>query len=124
MFICLWGVFTFSGIGPLVQYILTSYDFDLLDREKVASSRSDIHILTVPANVNSATGSEEYKLVARFTVPANHNPSLPPVALPNGLGATLVLTSVWHEELARRGYRVLSWDRLGVGFSGEYLASS
>jgi hypothetical protein len=118
LFLVIWGVFTLTGIGPCLQYCYSSSDGKLLDRNTIAARHTDIRILTIPANVNTASGHHNYQLCARYTVPPNFDPSKPPIALPNGLGATLVLTSVWHEELARRGYRVLSFDRLGVGFTG------
>ncbi len=55
----------------------------------------------------------------RFSAPnsvdgAKH---LYPICIPNGLGATLVTISVLHEALVEKGYTVLTYDRLGVGFS-------
>lgn len=55
----------------------------------------------------------------RFTTP-NESSGVKqryPICIPNGLGATLVTISVLHEALVDRGYTVLSYDRLGVGFS-------
>ncbi len=45
------------------------------------------------------------------------------VVLPGGLGSTLALTSLQHEALVAAGYDVLSFDRIGVGFSSIPAAS-
>lgn len=119
LFLVIWGVFTLTGIGPILQYCYKRADDEILDLQKICAKNSDIRVITIPANVNSASGNASYKLVLRYTEPANFDPSIPPVCLPNGLGATMVVVSPWHEELVRRGFRVLSFDRLGVGFSED-----
>jgi len=45
------------------------------------------------------------------------DPTLPPVCIPNGLGATLITINSLFELLEKRGYAVLTYDRAGVGFS-------
>lgn len=62
---------------------------------------------------------DSYTVVARFTIPdeSNKNIKKNPICIPNGLGATIVTISILHEELVKEGYTVLSYDRLGVGFS-------
>ena len=45
------------------------------------------------------------------------HPKKYPVVLPGGLGSTLALTSFQHDRLVQQGYDVLSFDRLGVGYS-------
>ena len=119
LFLVIWLILTISGIGPLIQYCLSSRDAKYVERNSIAAKHSDIRIITIPGHVNAASGGASYQLVARYTEPENYDPTIPPVAMPNGLGATLVLTSCWHEELVRRGYRVLSFDRLGVGFTED-----
>ncbi len=119
LFLVIWMVFTLSGVGPIGQFICKQYDNSTLDMKKILAANSDIHVVTVPGTVNSATGGRPYNMVCRYTARSDFNPDLPPVCLPNGLGATLVLISPWQEELVRKGYRVLSFDRLGVGFSDD-----
>eukprot|EP01038_Epipyxis_sp_PR26KG_P009974 gene9974-13415_t len=65
-----------------------------------------------------------YNLVLRFSIPKqsqnSSQPSLyPPVCIPNGLGATMVVISKIQELLNERGFTVLSYDRYGVGFSDD-----
>jgi hypothetical protein len=86
LFMVIWGVLTLTGVGPFIQYTYSCRDEALLEKHAVANSHSDIRLLTVPPHVNAASGGMSYTLCARYTVPDNYDPSLPPIALPNGLG--------------------------------------
>ena len=62
---------------------------------------------------------DSYSVAVRFTIPNHPNPKKYPICIPNGLGATMVTISILHEKLVNEGYSVLSYDRLGVGFSDK-----
>lgn len=119
LFLIIWLLLTITLIGPTLQYCYTQRDNDILDISKLSARLPDLRIITMPANVNSASAGRPYKLVASFLEPANPDLSLPPVVLPNGLGATMVVIRTWQEGLVAKGFRVLSFDRLGVGFSDD-----
>lgn len=56
------------------------------------------------------------RLAVRWS-PGQGDPSLPPVCIPNGLGATIFTIATLHDSLEAKGYPVLSYDRAGVGLS-------
>ena len=56
-----------------------------------------------------------HTLVCRFTLPTRGGK--PPVVIANGLAATMCTIGSLHDGVAALGYPVLSYDRLGVGFS-------
>jgi len=56
------------------------------------------------------------RLAVRWS-PGHGDPSMPPVCIPNGLGATLFTIATLHDQLEAKGYPVLSYDRAGVGLS-------
>eukprot|EP01094_Clydonella_sp_ATCC50884_P030067 TRINITY_DN965_c0_g1_i1.p1 TRINITY_DN965_c0_g1~~TRINITY_DN965_c0_g1_i1.p1 ORF type:complete len:466 (-),score=139.92 TRINITY_DN965_c0_g1_i1:1476-2744(-) len=59
-----------------------------------------------------------YSIAYRYTVPADPSRSRRfPVCIPNGLAATMVTTGKIHDTLVADGFAVLSYDRVGVGFS-------
>ena len=118
--LAIWFVITVSGIGPLVQYILTRIDDATLDMDKLLERNSDLRILTVPGGLHSCTDGAPYKLCIRYTEPiATNQKKYPPVVIPGALGVTLACNSKLHEMLVEKGFRVLSFDRLGVGFSDD-----
>jgi len=114
--IVIWLALTFSGIGPLVQFFCNREDDKILDRHKILLKCKDLRIVTVPGEVNAASKGKEYQVMLRYTEPSEPS-RFPPVCIPNGLGATMVAISNIHEALVMEGFRVLSFDRLGVGFS-------
>lgn len=83
-----------------------------------ASRRDSKLLATSPVQyVVAGSGSRPpVKLAVRWTL--GSDPALPPVAIPNGLGATLISISRLHELLVELGFSVLSYDRAGVGLSG------
>lgn len=117
LFMVIWIVFTITGLGPLLQWHYTQKDKNLLNIEMLLGKHPDLRMVTVPAGINSATGGKPYRMCIRYTEPSVKDNGKPPIVVPNGLGATLALGSRMHESLVDRGYRVLSFDRLGVGFS-------
>eukprot|EP00808_Paulinella_micropora_P005176 g5014.t1 len=118
-FLALWLVLTLSCLGPLLQILFSSCDRAVLR--------------TLPPGVERLKTPQGYELAVRFTVPsssqAQHEEAkqgssskpLPlrsyPVVLANGLGATMGTIGRVHDELVAAGFTVLSYDRLGVGFS-------
>jgi pimeloyl-ACP methyl ester carboxylesterase len=117
VFIVIWGLFTITGIGPLLQYCFNRSDRIKLDRQKfVEKFPKDIRIITIPAGIHGCSESKGYKVFAIFSEPETPS-KYPPVCIPNGLGATAVLISQMQERLVEQGFRVLSFDRLGVGLS-------
>lgn len=120
IFLVVWLLLTITGIGPFFQYVYKRRDEKIL-YGVLTAARSDIQIIDIPGHINSATGGKPYKIAARFTESVDRTSvrESPPVCFPGGLGATLMFTNSWQEELNRRGYQVLSFDRLGVGFSDD-----
>jgi pimeloyl-ACP methyl ester carboxylesterase len=120
VFIAFWLVFTLTGIGPVLQILFNNKDCACTNLDHLIEKNGDIMRITVPGDVHSCSQGKPYTLVARFTEPAptaEVKRGAHPVCIPNGLGATMVTISILHEELVRRGFTVLSFDRLGVGFS-------
>jgi pimeloyl-ACP methyl ester carboxylesterase len=60
--------------------------------------------------------SRGYTLIARWTPPRNPQRALP-ICIPNGLAATVATIGKMQDAIAEYGYGVLSFDRVGVGFS-------
>lgn len=121
VFVSLWMVATLSGVGPLLQYYYNQRDKKTLDLETILNQHADLRMITIPAGVNSASGGKSYRLCLRFTEPNSVTNDKPPIVIPNGLGATLALGARMHDDLVDRGYRVLSYDRYGVGFSEKNM---
>lgn len=122
IFVAFWLVFTITGIGPVVQVLLNGKDRECTNLDHLIENNADLMRITVPANVHSCSKGKSYTIVARFTEPplsAETKRNAHPVCIPNGLGATMVTISILHEELVGRGFTVLSFDRMGVGFSDE-----
>lgn len=117
VFLLVWGVLTISGIGPLLQYLCNLSDKNTLDREKMIRncSGNSMRLVNVPSGLHSCH-SASYNVFAIYMQPSTPSP-YPPVCIPNGLGATAVLIAQMQEHLVARGFRVLSYDRLGVGLS-------
>ena len=112
--------FTLTGIGPLIQYCCNRRDAFTLDRDKIVGGSTDMQIITIPGSLHGSTRGRPYQLTLRFTKPSGGEPSkYPPICIPNGLGATLVTISILHEKLVKAGFAVLSFDRLGVGFTDD-----
>lgn len=126
LFLCIWLALTITGIGPITQYFCKQRDEEILDREKIIQAHPDMSIITVPGNINGASDGLPYKVFARFsrpsTVEASFAAKYPPICIPNGLGATCVTISILHEALVHCGFTVLSFDRLGVGFSDDNVS--
>ena len=122
VFLGLWLVFTLTGIGPLLQYYYNQRDAATLHLETILNQHPDLRMITIPGGINSASGGKSYRVCVRFTEPSgNTNDNKPPIVIPNGLGATLALGAKMHDDLVECGYRVLSYDRFGVGFSDKNI---
>lgn len=116
----IWFIVTVSGIGPLIQWILTQQDDALLDMEKLLERHKDLKLITIPGGIHSASDGSPYKVCIRYTEPVDKSKkNYPPVVIPNALGVTLACSSRTHELLVEKGFRVLSFDRMGVGFSDD-----
>ncbi|RHY10634.1 hypothetical protein DYB38_005874 [Aphanomyces astaci] len=115
LFVGVWFVMTITLIGPIIHYCYNKRDLQLLDRSRLCAHVPDLQFIRIPHG-NHGAG---YDLAVRFT--PSTNTSLPPVCIPNGLGASMTTISPLHEELAKRGYAVLSYDRLGVGLSDRNI---
>lgn len=119
LFLTIWGVFTFTGIGPILQYCFSLSDKKKLDRDALAIQHpSDIKIIKIPGGINKCSEGKSYNVFAVYSEPTAPS-QYPPVCIPNGLGATAVLISQMQEALVDHGFAVLSFDRLGVGLSDE-----
>jgi hypothetical protein len=121
VFLLIWGFFTITLIGPLLQFYFTRRDKKKLNRERFQQQfPNDIQIINVPAGVHGCSKSKSYKIFAIYSVPKTSSTAVnqnPPIVIPNGLGATAVLISQMQEKLVEQGFTVLSFDRLGVGMS-------
>ena len=100
--LAVWAALTASCLGPLAQRACSRRDAAALRAAAAAS------VTLVPV-------ADGRRLAVRFS--PGRNPRLPPVAIPNGLGATLVTIGTLHERLERLGFPVLTYDRAGVGLS-------
>ncbi|RHY31153.1 hypothetical protein DYB32_003720 [Aphanomyces invadans] len=112
LFLAVWFVMTITFVGPLVQYCCNQRDRKLLDRSRLCERVPDLQFIRIPHGNNCAG----FDLAVRFTR-STTSTTLPPVCIPNGLGASMTTISQLHEELVKRGHTVLSYDRLGVGLS-------
>lgn len=119
IFLLVWLLFTFTGIGPIGQYLCNINDRKVLDRERIASSSPSVRIVNVPGDIHSCSEGKSYSIFAVFTEPKDGPSPYPPVCIPNGLGATAVLIAQMQERLTELGFAVLSFDRLGVGLSDQ-----
>jgi pimeloyl-ACP methyl ester carboxylesterase len=105
VFLAITLALTLTGIGPALQYWRSRVDASLL------ANLPGVTYVVVPA----AGGVPAHRLAVRWT--KGTNPTLPPVAIPNGLGATLISIGRLHDALVSLGFSVLSYDRAGVGLS-------
>ena len=127
-------LYVLTGIGPLYQYIGSSRDKRVLDRDVLLQQNPDeLVLLEIPGNVNRGSQGQPYKIMLRITKPtknygatsgsssaANHQP-LPPIIMPGGLAAPF-MSMAKHQDLLtnKYGFTVVSFDRLGVGLSDPY----
>lgn len=111
-----WVVLTCTLIGPLLQWRYNKKDTEIL--ESASSTHRGIRFVTVPGSVNSATSGISYRMAVRFTAPIDQEPKAY-ICIPNGLGATIVILSKMQDQLVDRGFAILTFDRLGVGFSDD-----
>jgi pimeloyl-ACP methyl ester carboxylesterase len=84
---------------------------------KEASAVVEYVITTITQDSNQASSTDTPRRLAVRWSPGHGDPSLPPVCIPNGLGATLFTIATLHDLLEAKGYPVLSYDRAGVGLS-------
>lgn len=123
VFVMIWMLLTITGIGPFLQYLCNISDRNTLDRNKIINddSSKSKRVVQIPAGLHSCTPNNPYQVFAIFMEPNEPSP-YPPICIPNGLGATAVLIAPMQEALVKHGFRVLSYDRLGVGLSDENKA--
>src|SRR5690349_5840562 len=67
------------------------------------------------------TGAEPIQLDARFYLPRDRSGKVPAVLLAHGFGGTKESVRADAEELAGRGYAVLTWSARGFGRSGGQI---
>lgn len=117
-FLGFWFLWTISGIGPLFQWFGSARDAKLLTVDSIEGRGRGLKFISIPADLHSCSMGKSYRMFYAFSHPSQ--PSLyPPVCIPNGLGANVVLISKLQEFLVSAGFTVLSFDRLGVGLSDE-----
>jgi hypothetical protein len=107
LFFAAWLVLTLTCIGPLAQRACVRADDALLAQSLHPAPGACVRL--VPVNGR--------RLAVRWTAAGPTSTRPHPVCIPNGLGATLVTISALHERLEALGFRVLSYDRAGVGMS-------
>lgn len=117
IFLSVWFVLTITGIGPFLQYLCNIFDRSTLDRHKMVKddATKSKRVVQIPANLHSCS-KDPYNVFVIYMEPKEPSP-YPPICIPNGLGATAVLIAPMQEALVKHGFRVLSFDRLGVGLS-------
>lgn len=98
-------IFIAVGVSTIVHNILL-----VKDRKRLANLKDE----KLASSEFIAVSSRGYKLIARWTPNAQGNH---PVCIPNGLGATIMTIGKIHDSLSEAGFSVLSYDRVGVGFS-------
>ncbi len=113
LFLILWLIFTITCIGPFLQSLSASRDRKKLSACIRPSPRAVVDMVTLPRQGGR-------KVAVRWS--QGTDATLPPICIPNGLGATLITIAKLHDMLEAKGYPVLSYDRGGVGLS-EQLAS-
>lgn len=100
---CIGFLFTFSGIGPIFQCYL--------EYIRVRDSVVGIDYVVVP---RSDWNSLPYKISYRYS----ESGAFPfPICIANDIGMSLVSSSALHDSLVLAGFKVLSYDRCGVGMS-------
>ena len=92
----------------------------ICDRKLLSKTTADMVQRGEARFVTTRAGS---RLCVRYTVPPASdvaaNPKRTcPVCIPNGLAATMASVGVIHDSLVKKGFSVLSYDRVGVGQSG------
>ena len=98
---------TVTGIGPLVHFLLSRHERrKYLDRQVVLDAVPDLAFVESRGN----------QLAVRFSLPPSRA-CVYPICIPNGAHATMAMTGRLHDSLVARGFAVLSYDRLGCGFS-------
>lgn len=113
-----------TGIAPLMEYYSSSLDSKALDRDELLKQHPEMFFMSIPADVNAASGGRPYMIMVRMTKPNTPNTDLPPVIFPGGLASNLMTMSRHQDELTKRGFTVVNFDRLGVGFSDAYDANA
>jgi len=96
---------TFSGLGPLAQCFYARRDAALLAALVAPAPGAPVRLVA---------GARGARLAVRWS-PGGRRAL--PVAIPNGLGATLMSIGALHDRLVALGFSVLSYDRDGVGMS-------
>jgi pimeloyl-ACP methyl ester carboxylesterase len=109
-----------TGIAPLMEYHSASLDAKALDRDVLLKQHPEMFLMRIPADVNAASGGRPYMIMVRMTKPSTPNHDLPPVIFPGGLASNLMTMSRHQDELTKRGFTVVNFDRLGVGLSDAY----
>lgn len=124
--IVIFAVFTFTGVGPLLEHYLSCSDRKALGREKLLKEHPEMFVLEIPGDINKASQGRPYKVMVRLTRPMEvsqqmDQASLPPVIFPGGLAANL-MTMAKHQDMltSQHGFTVVNFDRLGVGLSDPY----
>lgn len=127
LFLVIYILTTISGIGPLLEFWQSQLDKSELQREKILEQHPEMFLLEIPVGINKASGDRSYKVMVRLTRPSSNDSDqslLPPVILPGGLASNLMTMSRHQDELTKKGFVVVNFDRLGVGLSDPYATSS
>ena len=112
-----WFLLTVTGVGPLAQHLLCKRDRRLLDTLLKPHEGAVVEMVPVPTGEDGHKQPQPPRRLAVRWSPGKPGGQLPPVVIPNGLGATLITIASLHDLLEARGYPVLSYDRAGVGQS-------
>ena len=89
---------------------------DIVYRWTGKKGRGDVDVPDESSNESESLLEHEHRHTPSSSSSSSSH-SLPPVVLPGGLGSTLATTSLLHDALSHAGYDVLSFDRIGVGYS-------
>jgi hypothetical protein len=108
LYMVMWILGIITCIGPLIQSMCSSGDRKKLLRCIRPCTGAVVDMVALPSQGGR-------KVAVRWSKGAD--PTLSPVCIPNGLGATLISIAMLHDLLEAKGYPVLSFDRGGVGLS-------
>ena len=128
-FLILFLIVTLTGIGPLIEFYLSTLDEkEAINHNVILQTHPEMFLLDIPGHINKASGGMAYRIMVRLTKPTsddtNNADKLPPVIFPGGLASNLMTMSRHQDELTKQhGFTVVNFDRLGVGLSDPYPAS-
>ncbi|MDP2436688.1 MAG: alpha/beta fold hydrolase [archaeon] len=141
-FLALIVVYLVTLVGPVYHFFRGRHEkATYLDMEGLLRRHRDLHTFrtargniayrwTVASGAAAAGGEHAAEmdesvglLAAAAAAPTGGQPRRFPVVQPGGLGSTLAAVAFLHDGLVAQGFDVLTFDRLGVGYSDDVDAA-